>query len=134
MLHDLQRVLNASRHAAINEGVIAQLASEVDDLGRATVQVGCPKLFARSYDRAECLQPGASRPTQTRVKQPHQGLLGTKTSHLKQCTDGEGYMQDVDWCSPGCCCIVSICRVLKRAALSMLLTLPDTLDSRGLSL
>ena len=40
VLHDLQRVLNASRHAAINEGAIAELAAEVDDLGRATVQVG----------------------------------------------------------------------------------------------
>lgn len=39
VLHDLQRVLDASRHAAINDEVIAQLAAEVDDLGRAAVQV-----------------------------------------------------------------------------------------------
>lgn len=41
VLHDLQRVLGASRRAVINEGVVAQLAAEVDDLGRAVVQVGC---------------------------------------------------------------------------------------------
>ncbi len=40
VLHDLQRVLNASRHAAINEGVIADLTAEADDLARAVVQVG----------------------------------------------------------------------------------------------
>ncbi len=40
VLHDLQRVLGASRHAPINNAVIAQLAAEVDDVSRAQVQVG----------------------------------------------------------------------------------------------
>ena len=40
VLHDLQRVLEASRHATINDAVIAQLAAEVDDVSRAQVQVG----------------------------------------------------------------------------------------------
>lgn len=43
VLHDLQRVLEASRHAPINKPVIAQLAAEVDDVSRAQVQVGSSK-------------------------------------------------------------------------------------------
>lgn len=39
VLHDLQRVLNASSTAEINREVMAQLAGEVDNLGRAHVQV-----------------------------------------------------------------------------------------------
>ena len=39
VLHDLQRVLDASRYAAVNEGVVAPLAEEADDPGRADVQV-----------------------------------------------------------------------------------------------
>ena len=43
VLHDLQRVLNASRHASINSGVIAALEREVGGpaaLQRAHVQAG----------------------------------------------------------------------------------------------
>lgn len=47
VLHDLQRVLEASRHAPINTAVIAQLAAEVDDVSRAHVQVGRRRYLQR---------------------------------------------------------------------------------------
>ena len=47
VLHDLQRVLEASRHAPINNAVIAQLAAEVDEVSRAQVQVGRRKCLQR---------------------------------------------------------------------------------------
>lgn len=40
VLHDLQRVVRASRGGPINSAVMAQLAEEAGDLDRARVQVG----------------------------------------------------------------------------------------------
>ena len=53
VLHDLQRVLEASRHAHINNAVIAQLAAEVDDVSRAYVQVG-HRRYLQSLMRLDC--------------------------------------------------------------------------------